>query len=203
MILKMFQKNKIKNISDITDEYDAIIVLGCRIMEGVRPSDMLKDRLDTAIKVYNHRNTKIIVSGDHSKVNYDEVGVMKDYLIKNGIPKNTIIKDHTGLSTYETMYRAKHIFNIDKAIIVTQKYHLYRSLYIASRLGIKVIGIDSTLRHYTKQKKREIRELLAQIKDFFKCIIKPKPNYMDKVIHINESSKDITYELTNIDDEVK
>lgn len=200
MVIKLSQEKNIKKISEVNEQYAAIIVLGCRIMEGIRPSDMLKDRLDTALKTYQHHKTKIIVSGDHGKVNYDEVGVMKKYLIENNVPSEDIIMDHNGFSTYETMYRAKHTFLINKAIIITQRYHLYRALYIANKLGIKSIGIDATLRHYNKQKKRKIREILASTKDFFKCIIKPKPKYLDKVIHIDENTNNIDCTLTQIED---
>lgn len=199
MILKLGQEKNIVNISDINDSSKTIIVLGCRIMENIRPSDMLKDRLDTAIKIYKKTKSNIIVSGDHGKINYDETGVMRNYLIKNGIPKEKIIMDHTGFSTYETMYRAKYTFNVNKSIIVTQRYHLYRALFIANKLGIESIGVDSTLRNYTKQRKREIREIFASIKDYFKCIYKPQAKYTDKVIHINEKTDNIDCTLTNIE----
>ena len=177
-----------KNIIDIDDiskyKVDAIIILGCKVNPNGNPSDMLADRLNTGIKVYNLTHNKIIMSGDHGRDEYDEVNIMKKYAIDKGIPSSDIFMDHAGFSTYETMYRAKEIFGVKKAIIVTQEYHLYRSLYIAKKLGIEAVGVNADVRRYFGQTKRDIREVLARYKDFFKIIIKPKPTYLGEVIPV-------------------
>ena len=177
---KILTINKINN-----KKYDCILVLGAGVRNNY-PSPMLEDRLKTAIELYNNKVApKILVSGDHEYKNYDEVNVMKNYLIEAGIPSNDIFMDHAGLSTYDSIYRAKHIFKVKKMAIVTQKYHLYRSLYIANTLDINSIGISANKRPYAYQTKRDIREIAARIKDFFKCIIKPSPSYLGEVIPIN------------------
>ena len=182
----IYKTNKeIKLINDIEDEeFDCVLVLGAGI-RNKKPSPMLEDRLLTAIEIYNSGLTKkILVSGDHEYSDYDEVNVMKNYLKENGIPSEDIFMDHAGLSSYDSIYRTKKIFKANKVIIVTQKYHLYRSLYIAKRLNLKAYGISATKREYLGQSKRDIREIMARIKDFFKCIAKPEPEYLGEVISI-------------------
>ena len=166
------------------EDYDCILVLGAGIRKG-GPSPMLEDRLLTAIDLYNNGVApKILVSGDHEYNDYDEVNVMKNYLKENGIPSEDIFMDHAGLSTYDSVYRAKLIFKVHKVIIVTQKYHLYRALYIAKNIDLKAYGVSSTKRDYVGQSKRDVREFIAQIKDFFKCLINPEPTYLGEVISI-------------------
>ena len=171
--------------NNYVDDIDCILVLGAGIRNNY-PSPMLEDRLLTSIELYQKGIApKILVSGDHEHANYDEVNVMKNYLISNGIPSKDIFMDHAGLSSYDSIYRAKEIFKANKIIIVTQKYHLYRSLYIAKMLDIESYGAASNKRKYYGQLKRDIREYAARVKDFFKCIIKPNPTYLGEVIPIN------------------
>ena len=178
-------RNRIVSINDIpSDEYDCILVLGAGI-RGSNPSPMLEDRLKTAIELYNNGIApKILVSGDHEYNDYDEVNVMKNYLKENGIPSEDIFMDHAGLSTYDSIYRAKKIFKVSKMIVVTQQYHLYRAIYIARNIDLKVYGVSASKRNYYGQSKRNIREFVAQIKDFFKCLISPEPTYLGEVISI-------------------
>ena len=128
-------KSKIKNIEELkSEEIDCILVLGAGIRDN-NPTPMLEDRLLTGIELYtNNVSNKIIVSGDHGQEHYDEVNVMKDYLLEKDIPSENIFMDHAGFSTYDSIYRAKEIFKAKKVVIVTQKYHLYRALYIAKEL---------------------------------------------------------------------
>ena len=175
----ILKENKIK-----ADNYDCIIVLGAGIRNN-KPSPMLEDRLLTAIELYNKGVAdKILVSGDHEYSNYDEVNVMKNYLKESGIKSEDIFMDHAGLSTYDSIYRAKKIFKVNKAIVVTQKYHLYRALYIAKNVELKAYGVSATKRKYYEQSKRDIREFAARIKDFFKCISNPNSTYLGEVIPI-------------------
>ena len=176
---------KIVNIDNISsDEYDCILVLGAGIRSG-NPSPMLEDRLLTATELYDKGVAhKILVSGDHENSDYDEVNVMKKYLIERGIPSENVFMDHAGLSTYDSVYRAKKIFKVNRAIIVTQKYHLHRALYIANKLDLEVYGVSATKKTYFGQGKRNVREFLARIKDFFKCLVSPEPTYLGEVISI-------------------
>ena len=178
-------KNEIKTTNEITNnDIDCILILGAGIW-GNRPSYMLEDRLLEGVNLYNKKIAqKIIVSGDHGRQEYNEVQVMKDFLIKKGIPSKDIFMDHAGFSSYDSIYRAKEIFKVKKLVIITQKYHLYRSLYIAKKLNLKAYGVKSDKRKYRKQTYRELREIVARNKDFFKCMLKPKPQFLGKEILI-------------------
>ncbi len=186
-------KNEIvkeENVSNI-EGVDCILILGAGIW-GDKPSPMLEDRLKEGITLYKKGTTKkIIMSGDHSREDYDEVKIMKEYAESEGVPSEDIFMDHAGFSSYDSVYRAKEIFGVQNMIIVTQKYHLYRSLYIAKKLGIEAYGIESNLRIYPGQVFREIREILARDKDYFKCIMKPEASIMGEKISL-DGSGDIT-----------
>ena len=178
---QIIDENKYSEIANA----DCIIILGAAIW-GDKPSPMLEDRLLEGIKLYqNNVSDKIIMSGDHGKKEYDEVNIMKNYVVERGIPSENIFMDHAGFSTYESIYRAKEIFQAKKIVIVTQKYHLYRALYIANRLGIEAYGVGSDPRQYEGATNREIREILARDKDFIKCIFKPKPTYLGDTIPVS------------------
>lgn len=166
-------------------DYDCILILGAGVWKNNQPSPMLADRLKQGIKLYElGASEKILVSGDHGKSDYDEVNVMKRYAIEQGIPSSNIFMDHAGFSTYESMYRAKEIFKVKKVLIVTQKYHLYRAIYNARKLGLDAYGVASDLRNYQGQAYRDIREILARNKDFFYTIFKPEPTYLGKEIPV-------------------
>lgn len=166
-------------------DVDCIIVLGAGVW-GDKPSPMLEDRLLEAISLYeNNASSKIIMSGDHGREEYDEVNTMKNFAVEKGVPSENIFMDHAGFSSYESIYRAKEIFGAKKVVIVTQEYHLYRSLYIANRLGVEAYGVASNPRIYGGEAYRELREILARDKDFIKCIFKPKPTYLGDTIPVN------------------
>lgn len=178
---------------DTEQQFDAdcILILGAGVRNG-QPTPMLKDRLEEGIKLYKEKKApKIIVSGDHSREDYDEVNIMKQYAIEQGVPSSDIFMDHAGFSTYESLYRARDIFQVKKVIIVTQDYHLYRSLYIAKALGIDAIGYSANPRTYSGQMMREAREIIARCKDFVTTIIQPKPTYLGEAIPVNGNG-DIT-----------
>lgn len=175
-------KEQAKDIEDI----DCIIILGCLVRSDGTPSDMLEDRLITGIDIYFElENTKIIMSGDHGQVEYDEVNTMKSFAIQSGVPSGDIFMDHAGFSTYETVYRSKEIFGADKIILVTQSYHLPRALYIAEQLGIEAFGVASDIRTYRGQTSRDIREVLARSKDFVYTLFKPLPTYLGEPISLD------------------
>lgn len=151
-----------------------IIVLGCSVNPDRSPSSMLKDRLDRTIEVYQNSGAKIIVSGDHLSDDYNEVAAMKDYLIAAGIPSEDIYEDHAGYSTYDSVYRARKVFDVDEVTIVTQEYHLYRAMYIAEAIGIKTEGVVAEGDNYRGQIFRDVREVFARDKDFLWCMFWPR-----------------------------
>ena len=186
-LLVVITTNK-KIISEVDatklDNIDCILILGAAIKDHY-PSPMLEDRLLQGISLYEQQaSPKILVSGDHMNTDYDEVNVMKDYLVGHKIPSQDVFMDHAGISTYDSIYRAKYIFQAKKIIIVNQKYHLYRALYIANSLGIDAYGVPSNQRTYTNQEKREVREINARCKDFFKSMLKISSTYLGEEISL-------------------
>ena len=167
-------------------DIDCVVVLGCGVHSDGSPSDMLEDRLKRSVALYDlGAAPKLLMSGDHGTLQYDEVDTMKRYAVDAGVPSEDVFMDHAGFSTYETVYRAKEIFGAERIIIVTQEYHLYRALYIAEALGIEAYGVASDYREYAGQSLRDLREILARVKDFGMAIIKPEPTYLGKAIPIS------------------
>lgn len=147
--------------------YDYVLVLGASAKNN-KPSLMLKDRLDKVLEIYNSNNSiKIIVSGDSVSEGYSETNVMKDYLVENNVSLDNIIIDNFGVSTYDSIVRIKDLEKGKKGIIVTQKYHLYRSVFIALENDLDVIGVKCCNKKYFGNFKRNIREVLARVKDYF------------------------------------
>ena len=190
----------VKNIisfEEISDnEVDAIIVLGAGVKEDGSPCQMLEDRLKTAIAVYNKldKKCKILLSGDHGQDNYNEVKTMKKYILDNlSISESDIFMDHAGFSTYDTMYRAKDIFEVNKAIVITNGYHLPRALYLAQKKNIEALGVASDLREYSGIDYYKFRERFSQIKAFLMSnITKSKPKFLGEKIPISTSDGRIT-----------
>ena len=185
----MYAAGANRMVSQPPGEVDCILVLGCQVRSDGTPSHMLEDRLKTAVA--SGQDQTYLMSGDHGQKDYNEVAVMKQFAIDAGVPSQNIFMDHAGFSTYESLYRAKYIFGAKRIVIVTQKYHLFRALYIADALGLEAWGIAADLRPYGGQTFREIREVLARVKDFGMCIFKPKPTYLGAPIDLSENG-DVT-----------
>ena len=166
-------------------DVDCILVLGCGVWEDGSPSHMLEDRLKRSLELYEQGVApKLLMSGDHGREEYDEVNVMKSFVVERGVPSGDVFMDHAGFSTYESVFRAKEIFQAQKIVIVTQGYHLYRAIYIAQTLGLEAYGVASDYRAYAGQTLRDLREVLARVKDMASCIFKLDPTYGGEVIPI-------------------
>ncbi len=177
-IITADEANKLEGI-------DCIIVLGCLVRPDGNPSGMLEDRLITAIELYeNGVSSVILMSGDHGTKEYDEVNAMRSYAVSAGIPIEKIFMDHAGFCTYDSIYRLRDIFSAKKVVIVTQEYHLYRSLYIAEQLGIEAWGVSADRHTYRKQALRDIREIFARNKDFLTVKLNIKPKYLGEKIDL-------------------
>lgn len=173
-----------ENASSVSDA-DCILGLGAGIRTDGSPSPMLQDRLNTGIELYqNGAAPKLLMSGDHGRKKYNEVQTMKDIALDQGVPSEDVFMDHAGFSTYDSLYRARDVFQARKVIIVTQKYHLYRALYIARSLGLDAWGVSADTRRYRGQSQRDFREILARDKDFFVSVFKPLPKYLGDTIPI-------------------
>lgn len=180
-------KGKMHTVEDgLTDDgYDCVIVLGAGVRYN-QPSPLLAERLDAAFAVYEAGAApKILVSGDHGDKYYNEVAVMRNYLMEKGVPSEDIFMDHAGFSTYETMYRAHEVFGVEKAVVVTQKYHLYRAIFDATSFDIYAEGVIATGHVFAEQTYWNLREAAARVKDFFFCLFKPEPTYLGDTIDIH------------------
>jgi len=159
------------------------VVFGAGIEADGEPSGMLADRLDAAIDLYRSgRVKKLLFSGDNGSVTYNEVGAMLRYALRRGVPATAMTPDYAGFNTYATCYRAKTIFGVQSATLVTQRYHLPRALYICHRLGIDVVGVgtpdwgrepDGMMLHLVA------REYLATLLASFELnVTHPRPKYL-------------------------
>ena len=144
----------------------AIVVLGCAVRADGTPSPMLAERLDMAAALFEIQAAPVVyVSGDHRSDDYNEVGVMKSCLAERGVPEEAIIEDPMGLNTSLTIRHVKEEFSEGPVIFVSQKYHLYRTLFLAKREGVSGTGAASDTRRYAGQLYRDLREIAARTKD--------------------------------------
>ncbi len=192
------EENKITDEEDLKQlNADCILILGAGVWAGGVPSNMLADRLDEGLRLYrNGISGKILVSGDHGRKDYDEVNVMKKYLMDRGVPEEDVFMDHAGFTTHESMYRARDVFGVRKAVVVTQKYHLYRALYICEKMGIEALGSSSDPRSYRGAFIRNARESVSRVKAIIWCLLKVKPKYLGEPIDIHGDGN-----ITNDNDE--
>lgn len=163
----VFQSSdKIYNQNEINKTYDIALVLGCSVLKDGSPSKMLRDRLNTSIYLYENKLAKkILISGDHSD-SYSEVTTMFNYLIEHSVREEDIIIDYEGYSTGESLINYQKNYSDKSLLIVTQKYHLYRALYISKMFNLNATGVHAELVNYNGQFFREVREILARNKDF-------------------------------------
>lgn len=175
---------EVKRLKSIQPE--CILVLGASVKADGTPSAMLRDRLETAIALYySGVASKLLLSGDNGQAVYNEVESMKKYAVNAGVPEGDIFLDHAGFSTYESIYRAQYIFQVNSMIVVTQEYHLYRALYGCRKMGIDALGVSAAQDTYSGQEIREMREILARDKDCIKWIFKPEPTFLGDAIQIS------------------
>jgi SanA protein len=161
------------------------IIFGAGI-NGDKPSKYLKDRLDAGIKLFKAKKiNKILLSGDNGSDAHDELTVMKIYCFKNGIDTTKIYIDYAGFDTYSTMFRAKNIFKIDKAILITQEYHLNRAIYIGNNLGIESIGFSANQGEYKNYNYVRFREYFSICKSVIDVIRNREPHFLGTEININ------------------
>jgi SanA protein len=147
------------------------IVFGARVYVNGRLSGMLRDRVDTAIALYKAGKVqKLLLSGDNRFADYNEPGAMLDYALAQGVPAADLQPDYAGRRTYDTCYRAKAIFQVERAILVTQAFHLPRALLLCDQLGIDVAGVVADQRVYDPRslafsESREVVALLGALVD--------------------------------------
>lgn len=173
--------------SDEAPKSDVILILGAYVFPDGKISKMLEERLQVGYELYMQGKAgKIIVSGDHGRKNYDEVNAMKQFYLDKNIPAENIFMDHAGFTTYESMYRARYIFGVDKMIVVTQEFHLPRAIFTARDLDIEAYGVSASARDYSDlvMFSNNLREIIARSKAFVTAAIKPRPTFLGETIPV-------------------
>lgn len=185
------EKNILSNV-DKLEHIEIWLVFWASIKNNF-PSVVLKDRLDVALEAYKKwKISKIIVSWDNSKKNYNEPVVMKEYLALNWVKREDIYEDFAWFDTYDSIYRARDIFKAKKIVFFTQEFHLKRALYIAEKLGIEAVWVSTDLRKYANSNYNFFREIFARVKAFLDAdIFKVKPKFLWEPIKI-VSNNEIT-----------
>lgn len=166
------------------------IIFGAFVSPDGTPCQVLQDRLDTGHLLYTQGTvSKLILSGDHGQKDYDEVNAMRRYLQEKGVPPCDLFLDHAGFDTYDTLYRARDIFGVTKAVLVTQTFHLKRALFIGRALGIEVQGVASDLSRIHQIEKLQRREVIANVKAALDLVRSRKPVYLGKFISLDSDGR--------------
>jgi len=176
---------------DALPSADAVLVPGAAVYRDGRMSAVFHDRAQVALEVYRKGIAKkILISGDHSRGDYDEVNIAKKFFLENGIPGDDLFVDYAGFDTYDSIYRAKHIFQVESIIVATQEFHLPRTLYLAREIGIEASGIKADLRTYNLGFYNALRENAARVKAFGDVVFSARPRYLGDAIPITGDGRD-------------
>lgn len=176
-------------VAEVPSAYTAI-VLGTKVTEDGGLSYYLAERMQTAVELYKQQKIKrFLLTGDHGEKNYDEVNSMKKYLLNQGVPLEAIFLDHAGFDTYSSMARAKAIFQVTDAVIVTQAFHLPRALYIAQNKGIKATGLVADKQERRLTSSLKFREVFANVKAFIEVNLNVAPKFLGEPIPITGDSR--------------
>lgn len=164
---------------------ETALVLGAAVLDDGSLSPIFKDRVDTAVSLYVAKKvSKILVSGDNSSLDYNEVNPVKVYLINKGVPGEDIFLDHAGFDTYSSMFRARDIFSVSSVLIVTQSFHLPRSVFIARQLGIDANGVSADVEHILFR--NYLREVFANEKALLNLLFNRQPKFLGEEIPVSE-----------------
>jgi SanA protein len=160
------------------------IVLGALVFRDGTPSPVLEDRLATALDLYRlGKVQRILVTGDNGSRHYDEVTVMRRWLLARGVDPAHVQRDHAGFRTLDSMARAAQVFRVRHAVLCTQRFHLARAMFLARRYGLDVVGVEADRRPYAKARHDALREVLARavaVSDVF--ITRRKPRFLGEEI---------------------
>ncbi|EAS19290.1 conserved hypothetical protein [Flavobacteria bacterium BBFL7] len=177
-----------KNASELEPAYVGL-VLGASVRPDKSLSPILQDRVDKAYELYDKGIIKkFLLSGDHGQEDYDEVNAMRRYLNDKGVPNQDIFLDHAGFDTYDSMFRAREVFQVEELIVITQEFHLPRAIYVGKKMGLKLQGFIADNREYPGNAYFTRREWLANIKAWIELNIEKSPTYSGKPIPITGSS---------------
>jgi len=199
-VLSFSNTNYYYDVEWLDDNY-VWLVFWASVIWKDRPSDILKDRLKVAYQAYKEwKIQKLILSWDNSIDEYNEPLVMKKYLLDLWVDDDDIYLDYAWFDTYDSLYRAKSIFWVDRVVLFTQDFHLKRAMYISKKLWIETYWVETNLQKYLKESEFNRREILARVKAFLEVdIFDSKPKYLWEKIEIisdekiNEAKKEILW----------
>jgi vancomycin permeability regulator SanA len=188
LITGVYTKNRIYRETESPPERVAII-FGAGLRRDGSPTAMLRDRVLTGADLYfNGKVEKLLMSGDNRFVNYNEPESMRQFALSAGVPDEAIVMDYAGRRTYDTCFRAKAIFGVKKALLVTQKFHLPRAVFLCNMLGMDTIGVEASNCYWNGSPfVWDIREQLATIAAFLDLYVSspspvlgnPEPLFVD------------------------
>ena len=162
-------RDHIYSAGGVPDDYSMVMVFGAGLKSRGVPGRVLESRITKALELYNSGKVELVMmSGDNSSANHNEVQAMKNFALKEGLPESALILDHAGTSTYESCYRLRYAYNFQKVILVTQKYHLPRALYDCRELGVDAVGVPASGQIAGQYR---MREFLASLSDWLKVNI--------------------------------
>jgi SanA protein len=174
IITSIYAAFKVRSIEDVPADRVAI-VFGAGLRRDGGPTAVLRDRVETAAQLYfDGKIEKLLMSGDNRVVDYNEPEAMRQHALSLGVPDEVLVLDYAGRRTYDTCYRARHIFGVQSAILVTQKFHLSRALFTCNALGLKAVGVEADNYYYLKRSRLywNIREQFATLGAFWDVYFK-------------------------------
>lgn len=166
------------------------MVFGAGLLPDGSPSPMLADRVDAAVELYKAGKVqRLLMTGDNSSVGYNEVAAMKRRAVDQEVPPSKVNLDYAGFRTYDSCYRAKAIFGVERAILVTQRYHLPRALYLARSFGIEAVGLAAGREYYPRQEYYDLREFAALVVTWYEVnVTRPKPRYLGDPVNLERQN---------------
>lgn len=170
-------KDHIRTVEEASPR-DVAIVFGAGLTRSGGPTAILQDRVETGAELYfAGKVKKLLMTGDNRFENYNEPQAMKDYALALGVPEADIVLDYAGRRTYDSCYRAKEIFLVRNAILVTQEFHISRAMFLCDGLGLDAIGVVANNRIYSERSQNywNVREFIARNVAIKDLILRPKP----------------------------
>lgn len=166
------------------------IVFGAGVWPDGQPSLMLADRLDAAVELYRlGKVRRLLMTGDNGRADYDEVTAMKRYAVARGVPADRVNLDYAGFRTYDSAYRARAVFGVSRAVLVTQRYHLPRALYLANSFGIDAVGLAAGRHDYPRQAYYNLREAAALALTWYEVhVLRPLPRYLGDPVDLDRQN---------------
>lgn len=183
LYVRMFSAPLIFSDSNEVPNARVALILGAAVYDSGELTPVLRDRAVTAVDLYKAgKVSKILVSGDNSRLDHNEVVPVSKFLIREGVREEDIFLDYAGFDTYDSMYRAREIFHVQSVIVITQDFHLPRAVYLARKMGLSAFGLSADRRGYWRR--NQVREYFATVKAFGNVLLDSKPTYLGDAVPI-------------------